>query len=140
MSRVTDKLDEDDVIARITGGESQSEIARSESIGVATLHGWLYATPERSARTREAMESSAEYWLDRGLQTLEEAPPDASEIARARAIEQHCARRAAVRNPRRYGDRTTLAGDPDAPLYRELTDEQLAARVAALQATVNGKG
>ncbi len=40
--------------------------------------------------------------------------------------------------PKIYGDRTTLAGDPDAPLGRELTDEQLAARIEALKAKVGG--
>jgi len=41
--------------------------------------------------------------------------------------------------PKVYGDRTTVAGDPDAPLVQQLTDEQLAARIAALQARLNGK-
>ena len=41
--------------------------------------------------------------------------------------------------PKKYGDRTTLAGDPDAPLLAQMTDEQLAARIAALQAKLGGK-
>lgn len=41
--------------------------------------------------------------------------------------------------PKVYGDRTTLAGDPEAPLYAQMSDEQLAAKIAALQAKVNGK-
>jgi hypothetical protein len=51
------------------------------------------------------MSESAESWLDRGLQALTAAASDNVEIQRARAIEQHCARRAAIRNPQ-YRDRT----------------------------------
>ena len=41
--------------------------------------------------------------------------------------------------PKVYGERTTLAGDPEAPLAQTMTDDQLAAKVAALQAKINGK-
>ena len=131
---VTDALDEDKIIALILEGSTQREIAESHGVSVGLLNWWIHATVERSARAREAMETSAEAWLDRGLESLLQAPPDTSEIARARAIEQHCARRAAIRNPRRYGDRTTLVGDPDAPLFKQLSDEQLDARIAVMQA------
>ena len=53
------------------------------------------------------MEASAEAWLDRGLGVLTDAK-DMLEVHRARAIEQHCARRAAIRNPQRYGDRQQI--------------------------------
>lgn len=116
MLSVTGDLDEDELLQRIAGGESQAEIAAALGIGAATLNRWLHSTPERSARARSAMAMSAETWLDRGLDALATAPPDAVEIARARAIEQHCARRAAIRDPARYGNRTTLAGDAESPL------------------------
>lgn len=95
----------DAIITRIEGGESQAEIARSFGLNPATVNAYLHETIERSARTKEAMTASAESWLDRGLQTLVDAPPEPAEIARARAIEQHCARRAAIRNPAGYGDK-----------------------------------
>lgn len=41
-------------------------------------------------------------------------------------------------DPKRYGDRTTLAGDPEAPLLG--SDEQLIARAAAILASVKGEG
>jgi len=52
----------------------------------------------RSARARER---SAEAWLDRGLETLEKALDKESgmDASAARAYEQACARRAALRNP-----------------------------------------
>jgi transcriptional regulator with XRE-family HTH domain len=112
----TKNLDVDAIMAKIASGVSQTEIADEEKMSVATLNTWLHADAERSARAKEAMEQSAESWLDRGLKTLREAPPDNAEIARARAIEQHCARRAAIRNPRHYGEKLELSGNPDAPL------------------------
>lgn len=41
-------------------------------------------------------------------------------------------------DPKRYGERTTLAGDPEAPLTG--TDEQLLARAAAILASAKGEG
>lgn len=103
----TEKLEaagEAEIIQRIADGATQDDIAQSVGVGAGTLNGWLHATPERSARAKDAMSISAEAWLDRGLNALRDAAPDNAEIARARAIEQHCARRAAIRNPR-YGDK-----------------------------------
>ena len=128
----------DSILSMIRGGKAQTEIAAELGVGTSTLNEWLHGDPERSARTREAMAVSAETWLDRGLVALQDAPPEAAEIARARAIEQHCARRAAIRDPARYGDRTTLAGDPEAPLLG--SDEQLIARAAAILASAKGEG
>lgn len=121
------------VLARIASGESQAEIALSLGIAVSTLNERLHRNAERSARTREAMELSAESWLDRGLQTLKDAKSDSAEIARARAIEQHCARRAAIRNPRQYGDKLDLthSGGLRVVQVTELTSE--AERNAAWQ-------
>lgn len=108
MGAASDKLDAlgiDALAEWIERGGSQYEISRDLGVSVGSLNGWLHATPERSVRARAAMASSAEAWVDRGHQYLVEAPGDAVEIARARALEQHCARRAAIRNPRRYGDK-----------------------------------
>ena len=41
-------------------------------------------------------------------------------------------------DPKRYGERTVLAGDPEAPLQG--TDEQLLARAAAILASAKGEG
>ncbi len=96
---------EDSLIMRIAEGATQAELAGRLGVGVGSLNNWLHKEPERSGRAREAMRVSAEAWLDRGLKALNDALPDNAEIARARAIEQHCARRAAIRDPKRYGDK-----------------------------------
>lgn len=103
-ARRLDALGIEVICQRIECGESQAEIAASLGMPPSVLNQWLHASDERSARTREAMQASAEGWLDRGLAALVLASTS-EEVHRARAIEQHCARRAAIRNPARYGDR-----------------------------------
>lgn len=107
MSKL-DAHDFDDVLSRIEEGTSQAEIAKDLDCAVSTLNAWLHSTPERSARARTAMQASAESWLDRGLNYVVSARSDAVEIARARIMEQHCARRAAIRNPATHGDKLDL--------------------------------
>lgn len=97
--------DFDLIVDQISSGSSMAEIAAERGMRLTTLWDLLRSKPEWSARVDEAMKLSAEGWLDRGLQTLVAADPDPAEIARARAIEQHCARRAAIRNPAGYGDK-----------------------------------
>lgn len=41
-------------------------------------------------------------------------------------------------DPRRYGDKLAIGGADDLPPLKTMTDEQLAARIAALQVAVNG--
>lgn len=118
MSRPAKKtaaLDADKIIGEIAEGSTQLEIAAKHGVSVGALNAWLHADPERSARARDAMKTSAEAWLDRGLEALTKAKPDTAEIARARAIEQHCARRAAIRYPAKYGDKVAIGGAEDLP-------------------------
>jgi transcriptional regulator with XRE-family HTH domain len=112
-----DALGIDTVASRIEAGETQAELARSIGVDVGTLNRWLHSDPQRSARAREAMTVSAEAMQDRGLDALLSAPPDNAEIARARALEQHWARRAAIRNPR-HSQKLAIGGDADAPPIR----------------------
>jgi len=95
------------VLEQIEAGRAQTEIAKDLRIHVSGLNRWLHADPHRSARVQIAMRDSAEAWVDRGMQYLLDAPSDNAEIQRARALEQTCARRAAIRNPR-YRDNVSV--------------------------------
>lgn len=105
---VTTHLDE--MIEQIKRGTSMRELSEFWGIPVTSLWNELRDSGdvERSARVAQAMEDSAEGWVDRGLRTLVNAAGSKEEIARARAIEQHCARRAAIRNPRKFGDKLEI--------------------------------
>lgn len=123
-----ERLDEigiDEIAGRIRAGESQREISTALSMSVDRLSCWLHATPERSARARAAMAASAESWIDRGHAYLLDAPSDAVEIARARALEQHCARRAAIRNPHGYGDKLGVQHSGEVNITISAVESQL---------------
>lgn len=115
MARATpsrDKLETvgiDALCERISAGETYQEIADSLGIGVGTVHAFLHSTHEYAEKSARARTESAEAWLDRGLKPLGEALSKLSEIDAhaARAYEQACARRAAIRNPV-YRDHTRV--------------------------------
>lgn len=95
----------DAICERIESGESQDEISASLKVGAATLSRWL-DLPGHSEQSARARERSAEAWLDRGIKPLKQALTDKKvDAAAARAYEQACARRAALRNPR-YVEKT----------------------------------
>jgi transposase-like protein len=136
MASQLDEVGLEPICQRIEGGESQAEIARSLGVSPSVLSTWLNRdeNAERSARAREA---SAESWLDRGLEPLEQALRKDSGIdpAAAKAYAQECARRAAIRNPR-YVEKTAHqhSGGLKIQAVTDLTDDDLAAIAAGRSA------
>ena len=108
----------DGILDSIRAGKSQSEIAKSLGVHCATLTRFLREDDERARQTDRAMTDSAEAWLDRGMRALEEARGmDTAAVQLARAVEQACARRAAIRNPRYSEKRAVeLTGADGGPL------------------------
>lgn len=106
-----DAIGEETITARIEAGDSQAEIGRDIGVDAGDFNRWLHADAQRSARVKLAMTYSAEAWQDRGLGYVLNAERDAVEIARARVLEQHCARRAAIRDPKhRDNARVEISG------------------------------
>lgn len=101
--------DLDSILHRIVNGESQVEIAQAYGTSPANLSMWLAADQTRYERSAQARAASAEAWLDKGLAVVEKALyRDAGmDSNAARAYEQACARRAAIRNPQ-YRDRSEV--------------------------------
>lgn len=94
-----DAIGTDAILDRVCSGETQAEIAASIGIAQSSLGSWLAASV-RSARTRAAMLEAAEAMQDRGHQALLDARGGSqADVALARALDQHWARRAAIRNP-----------------------------------------
>jgi len=114
----------DHILDLIYAGQSQTEIARNLNISVASLNGYIHSRPEWSARAKQVYQESAESWIDRGHAYLVEAASDNAEIQRARALEQHCARRAAIRNPR-YRDKVDVQHSRQQGDYVGLSDAEL---------------
>lgn len=112
------QLDLEAILERIEEGESQTDIAKSLGVGIATLSRFLNSdeNAERSARARSY---SAEAWLDKGLAVISSAldKQGGVDASAARAYAQECARRAAIRNPQ-YRDKVdqTISGPNGGPV------------------------
>lgn len=123
-----DKLDE--ILERIEDGESQASIAASLKVSTGALSAYLNrdGVAERSAQARQ---SSAEAWLDKGLQAIKDAMDKSSglDATAARAYAQECARRAAIRNPR-YNERLSVDLTAKVTTNAQLTDAELMAIAA----------
>lgn len=113
----------DDILERISSGESQAEISRSIGLSPARLSEILNANEEISERSARARSISAEAWLDRGLAAIESAMSKSGDVdaSAAKAYAQECARRAAIRNPQ-YSDkqRHEVSGAGGGPLVVEI--------------------
>lgn len=115
------ELDLEDILNRIEGGESQSEIAETYGVHASTLSRFLNAD-ENAQQSARARQSSAEAWLDKGLAVISSSLQRGGDVdpSAARAYAQECARRAAIRNPA-YRDKvdTTVTGKDGGPVQFE---------------------
>lgn len=127
-AQTIDKLGVDGLCDRICAGESQTAIAESLEIGVATLSRWIAADPERSARVREARIAAARAFDEMAEAELR-AAVDPFTLARARELASHYRWKASKSNPREYGDKLEI--DQKTTLT-DLTEEQINARLARL--------
>lgn len=123
-----DKLEE--ILERITDGDSQADIAKDLGVGVMTLSDYLNRDSV-SVRSAQARQDSAEAWLDKGLQAIKDAMRKDSglDATAARAYAQECARRAAIRNPR-YNERLSVDLSAKVTTDAQLTDAELMAIAA----------
>jgi hypothetical protein len=108
----------DAICERLQADESYQSIADSLGISQSYLITWVNTDSERSARARAARAASAQTNDDLALQAIKSLPLDATpaQVAQMREEVQHRRWRASKRNPKEYGDKLELAGDPNAPL------------------------
>lgn len=103
-----------------------------------TLGRWREEHPEFAAKCARAREAQADYLADEMAEIEGKTLRGEVEAAAARCVLSSKQWRASKLSPKRYGDRTILAGDAEAPLHG-LTDEQVDAKLAALLAKNEGK-
>lgn len=120
----------DAVCADIGDQMSLTAIAKAQGVSIGSLLTWCEADPERSARVREARTLMARYWDERAEVVISEAKDD-FELKKARELAHHYRWRGSKIAPKEYGDKMTLAGDPESPL-QGVTDAQLDARLNEL--------
>lgn len=77
---------------------------------------------EYSARAREAQKQSAEMIAAKAEKVLLQIQADDTQasVTRQRELAHHYRWLAAKKNPKEYGDRQTIAGDAEAPLFPKL--------------------
>lgn len=104
----------DVICAKIMDGNSMTDIAAESGVSFGTLHAWLAANPEHSARAREARAATAKLWDDKATSTIESAG-DQFELSKAKELAHHYRWRASKIAPREYGDKLAVGGADDLP-------------------------
>lgn len=98
-----------------------------------TVERWMESDPAFAAKCARARQSQADHIFDDIKRLERKTESGALDPAAARAILSSKQWRASKLAPKKYGDRTTLAGDPDAPL-QGLSEAQVQARLDELLA------
>lgn len=123
-----DQLGVEWVCNQIIDGHSQTSVAQSVGVSLATLSNWIAADIERSARVREARIASSRAFDEKAEQALMDAS-DPFELAKARELASHYRWKASKTNPKEYGERVEIDQKTS---ITDLTEEQLDAKLAAL--------
>jgi hypothetical protein len=124
----------DAICKRLADGESLRQVCRDDDMpDKETVRGWRHSFPEFDAQYARARAEQAEGFLDEIIEIVDDGKNDwmDREVGRGRVIRvvdpeavmrsklRYDARRWAMSKilPKKYGDSTTLKGDPDAPLH-----------------------
>lgn len=124
----------DEILAWIADGKPLREFCRIDgNPAFRTVYDWLAKDQEFSARFAQARESGEDQIAQECLAIADEEPMCTTEIpGKHGTITRTCVDNGAIQrnrlrvdtrlkllakwNPKKYGDRTVLAGDPEAPL------------------------
>lgn len=109
-----DAIGEAEVFAAITNGTMLADIATKAVVSSGSLLTWLNATPERSARAREARKLGAAV-LEEQAQTAIQGASDNFQLAKARELAHHLRWKASKLDPRGFGDKLALGAAADLP-------------------------
>lgn len=93
---------------------SMREISQLLGISQSTLVAWVAATPERSARVREARVSTAQHWDAEATELIAKARTP-FQLAKAKELAHHYRWRATKIAPKDYGDKLAVGGANDLP-------------------------
>lgn len=93
---------------------SMREIADKLGLSQGTLIAWISATPERSARVRDARVATAQHWDAEATELIAKARTP-FQLAKAKELAHHFRWRAAKIAPKDYGDKLAIGGASDLP-------------------------
>ncbi|MEN9885611.1 MAG: hypothetical protein RL758_189 [Pseudomonadota bacterium] len=140
----------DKIIARLSTGEPLAQICRDDGFPHDdTVRNWMDADPVFAHAIARAREKGFDAIALDCLRIADDSSSDTIETENGPRVNAEFVARSRLRvdtrlkllakwDPKRYGDRTILAGDPEAPLSG-LTDAEIEAKAAALHAKRTGK-
>lgn len=120
MSVFLDAVGLETILDWIVGGMSQAAVCRKLGITPLIFQRWVRADPERERRVTEARVWSAEGWMDKGEDAIDNASSPL-EVSIAKEKAHHCRKMAAIRNPRDYSDRKQISGPNEGPIAVDAT-------------------
>lgn len=141
------------ICARLADGESLRSICRSDDMPhVSTVLRWV-ANPEHKEfrdQYAHAREVGLEQMADEILEIADETAFDTIATKDGFKADNEWIQRSKLRVdarkwilskqlPKKYGDRTVLAGDPDSPLMEPMDDTQRVAKLQALLASAKAR-
>ena len=121
------------ICARLAVGETLAMILSDMGIPRRTVDQWRADDPEIAAQFDAARDDGFDAIASRTRATARGKGDSTKDVQRDKLIIDTDLKLLAKWDPRRYGDRITHAGDPDAPLAG-MTDAQVDARLAVLLA------
>lgn len=143
-----------EIVQRVSTGEPLAQVCRDMKIGLTTWYDWVKARPELSESIARAREAGYDMIAAEALRIAdtpvegEEVEQDADgKVVKTKKGDMLGHRKLQIEtrlkllakwDPKRYGEKLALGGADDLPPIKTMTDEQLAARVAALQKKVGG--
>lgn len=144
----TEKMSE--ILEWIAHGKPLREYCRIEgNPAFRTVYDWIDKDKEFAARFAQARDVGADVIAEEALEIIDTFPVEAVSDSGSRLDSAHVAwlkNRAEMRlkllakwNPKKYGDRTVLAGDPDNPLMEPMDDTQRVAKLQAILATAQAR-
>ena len=141
------------ICARLADGESLRSICRDDSMPhVSTVLRWVASKDHQEFREQyaHAREVGLEQMADEILEIADETAFDTIATKDGFKADNEWIQRSKLRVdarkwilskqlPKKYGDRTTLAGDPDNPLMEPMDDTQRAAKLQAILAAAKAR-
>lgn len=139
----------DYICEQLSKGIPLAEICRGENMpAIRTVSGWKEAHEDFAAAFARAREDGFDQIAADCLAIADESEndtvstengdrPNTEWISRSKLRVETRLKLLAKWDPKRYGERMQLAGDPDAPLM-QMTDEQLAIATARLEMKIKG--
>lgn len=117
-----------EIVARLSIGEPLTVICRGEGMPCDdTVRAWAALRPELSRALARARETGMDVIAHKSRATIRGYGPEhggesTGDVIRDKAIADHDLKLLAVWDPKRYGNRTVISGDPDAPLMNTGVD------------------